>query len=83
MKDAVWSIVRGDVSKFPVVPPHEARVPVPAHVQEWARAYEGPDTYLVVTPADLADFIPGEVAYYTYPVPGKHIKKIHRALIDK
>ena len=71
--DAVWSVVRGPSPAAHAVEPHTAGITVPTAVLTWARQHgldaDNPNMYLLVTAADEAGAIAGEVAWTWHALP--------------
>lgn len=67
-----WSIVRGEAPYAEAVEPGPLGVTVPDEVLELGARFglgEDPDVYVLVTPAELAGDLPGELAYYRARMP--------------
>lgn len=67
-----WSIVRGEAPYAEAAEPGPLGIPVPDEVLELGARFglgEDPDVYVLVTPAELAGEIPGELAYYRARMP--------------
>lgn len=67
-----WSIVRGPAPDAEAAEPGPLDIPVPDEVLELGARHGlgvDPDVYALVTPAELAGEIPGELAYYRARMP--------------
>ena len=67
-----WSIVRGPAPYAEAAEPGPLGIPVPDEVLELGARHGlgvDPDVYALVTPAELAGEIPGELAYYRARMP--------------
>jgi ribosomal protein L25 (general stress protein Ctc) len=69
----IWSVVRGESPTARAVEPGVAGVDIPDEILAWAAGHglsmDDPDVYLLVTPADEAGSIDGEIAYRSGTVP--------------
>ena len=64
-----WSVVRGSAPGAEAAEPGPLDIPVPDEVLELGARYglgDDPDVYVLVSPAELAGQIPGELAYDHY-----------------
>jgi len=67
-----WSIVRGGAADAEAAEPGPLGIPVPDAVLELGARHGlgvDPEVYVLVTPAELAGEIPGELAYYRARMP--------------
>jgi len=67
-----WSIVRGEAPYAEAAEPGPLGIPVPDEVLELGARYgldDDPDVYVLITPAELAGEVPGELAYYRARMP--------------
>lgn len=67
-----WSIVRGEAPYAEAAEPGPLGIPVPDEVLELGARFGlgvDPDVYVLVTPAELAGDLPGELAYYRARLP--------------
>lgn len=82
--DAVWSVVRGRPVGANAVEPGAAGLTVPEAVLTWARGHGldpgNPDLRLLVTAADQAGAIVGEVAFLWHPLPGDEMARLRAEL---
>lgn len=84
MSNAVWSVVRGESPGTRAVEPGIADIEIPDEVLTWAEgngiSLNDPDVYLLVTPADEAGDVIGEIAYFTHPMSASDLDTIRAAL---
>jgi hypothetical protein len=80
--DAVWSVVRGPSPGANAVAPATAGVPVPDAVLAWAREHSlgEPGTRLLVTAADEAGFVAGQVAFLWHPLTAAEMARLRAVL---
>ena len=82
--DAVWSVVRGRDSGAHAVEPEVAGIAVPEVVGVWAKGHGlgagDPELRLVVTAADEAGAIVGEVAFLWHPLSDGEMAGLRAAL---
>src|SRR5690349_11639571 len=86
--DAVWSVVHGHPPAANAVDPYAAGIPVPDAVLTWAgrhgidRTASPPasELRLLVTAADEAGMIAGEVAWIWHPLPDADMAVLRAAL---
>lgn len=80
----VWSVVEGTSPDARAVEPAPAGVDIPADVLEWAEengvAVDNPDVYVLVTPADEAGEVDGEIAHRRGEVSDEDMAAIRSAL---
>jgi hypothetical protein len=89
---ATWSLVFGESPRAYAIEPGPLGVDIPQEVLDWADraarsngfesgfSSEEPDLYLLVTPADEAGLVGGEVAYVTLPMPDGDLALLRRAV---
>lgn len=80
----VWSVVRRESPGSRAVDPRPLDVELPDEILEWAAGHglhvDDPDVYMLVTPADEAGEVLGEVAYRYGRLPVAEVEKIRAAV---
>lgn len=80
----MWSVVRGESPTARAVEPGALSITIPDEIMTWAERHgltpADPDVYLLVTPADEAGEIAGEVAFRTYPMSPDDLAILRDAL---
>ena len=83
---AIWSVVRGGGLGDHAVEPGPCSIEIPDATLDWAEGHglsaDDPDVYLLVTPADEAVEIGGELAYREYPMPTSDLATLRDALSE-
>ncbi|MEE1736409.1 hypothetical protein PUR49_07830 [Streptomyces sp. BE147] len=83
----VWSVVRGESPGAHAVEPGRYSIDVPDEILTWAIGHgvseDDPDVYLLVTPADEAGEIMGEIAYREGPISAADLTALRAALIHE
>lgn len=84
---AVWSVVRGESPTSRAVEPGVVGITVPDEILTWAEengmSMDDPDVYLLVTPADEAGEVIGEIAYRELAMPADDLAAVRAALDDE
>ncbi|MDT0418882.1 hypothetical protein RM574_25710 [Streptomyces sp. DSM 41982] len=81
---AVWSVVRGTSPTAHAVEPGPLSIDIPDEIQDWAQEYglsdDDPEVYLLVTPADEAAEVTGEIAFRKFPMSADDLATVRAAL---
>lgn len=84
---AVWSVVRGQSPTAHAVEPGAVGIDVPNEILTWAEEHglstDDPDVYLLVTLAEEAGEVSGEIAYRELTMPAKDLAAVRAALDDE
>lgn len=78
-----WSIVRGPAPDAEAAEPGPLDIPIPDGVLELGARHglgDDPDVYVLVSPAELAGEIPGELAYYRGRLPYSMALRVWEAI---
>ncbi|ONK09418.1 hypothetical protein [Streptomyces sp. MP131-18] len=81
---AIWSVVRGESPTARAIEPEPHGIAIPDAILDWAEEHglsiSDPDVYLLVTPADEAGEVAGEIAYREHPMPTADLDTLREAL---